>query len=117
MMHSALSIRSSGMLSGISMISLSTDPQFSRRSVSLISFAAETGRAINASASREENIRLITVHLFISYLGQIIIECPVAGRNHGPWKRTYCSSSLHQYDASQTEDVAFRLYFSQTILA
>src|SRR5467141_4972310 len=81
MMHSALLIRSSGMLSGISITSLTIIPQFSRRSVSFLSLAAKSGSATSASAIREEIIRLITVHLVVVFWARAIIECPQAGRN------------------------------------
>src|SRR5216684_9262973 len=85
-MHSALSIRSSGMLSGISITSLTIIPQFSRRSVSFLSLAAKSGSAASANAIREEIIRLITVHLVVVFWARAIIECPQAGRNPKPWK-------------------------------
>src|ERR1700704_3826291 len=63
MMHSALSIRSCGISSGMSMTSLSTIPQFSSRSVSFLSLAAESGRATRANAIRQDSICLITIYL------------------------------------------------------
>src|SRR6266478_4863594 len=87
MMHSALLIRSSGMLSGISITSLTIIPQFSRRSVSFLSPAAKSGSATSANAIREEIVRLITVHLVVVFWARAIIGCPQAGRNLGTWKR------------------------------
>src|SRR5260370_3493994 len=88
-MHSALSIRSSGMLSGISITSLTIIPQFSRRSVSFLSPAAKSGSATSASAIREELFLLITVHLVVVFRARAIIECPQAGRNHRPRKEAW----------------------------
>src|SRR6266478_6155249 len=87
MMHSALLIRSSGMLSGISITSLTISPQFSRRPVSFLSPEAKSGSATSASAVREEIIRLITVHLVVVFWARAILECPQAGRNLRPLKR------------------------------
>src|SRR6202030_1576448 len=121
-MHSALSIRSSGMLLGISITSLTIIPQFSRRSVSFLSPAAKSGSATSASAIREEMIRLITVHLVVGFRARAIIECPHAGRNHRPRKRGLGKSvdsgvgSVNE-EAPETESVAFRLYFSRTTWA
>src|ERR1700687_1345549 len=86
-MHSALSIRSSGMLSGISITSLRIIPQFSSRSVSFLSPAAKSGSATSASAIREEMILFITVHLVVVFRARAIIEGPHARRNHKPRKR------------------------------
>src|SRR5437899_9989072 len=63
MMHSALSTRSGGISSGMSITSLMTVPQFSSRSVSFLSLAAESGRVTRASAIRQDSICLITIHL------------------------------------------------------
>src|SRR5712671_7785440 len=87
MMHSALLIRSSGMLSGISITSLTISPQFSRRPVSFLSPAAKSGSATSANAIREEIVRLITVHLVVVFWARAIIGCPQAGRNLKLWKR------------------------------
>src|SRR5260370_2010169 len=75
------------MLSGMSITSLITAPQFSRRSVSFrLCLAAKSGSAASANAIREEIIRLITVHLVVVFWARAIIECPQAGRNPKPWK-------------------------------
>src|SRR5438445_11355600 len=87
MMHSALLMRSSGMLSGISITSLTIIPQFSRRSVSFLSFAAKSGSATSVNAIREEIIRFITIHLVVVFWAIAIIECRQAGRNLGPQER------------------------------
>src|ERR1700737_1664665 len=87
MTHSVLSIRSCGMSSGMSIISLRTVPQFSNRSVSFLSSFAERGRVTIATAIREEIIRLVTVHLVVIFWATAIIECPQAGRNLGHRKR------------------------------
>src|SRR5713226_3130213 len=83
MMHSALLIRSSGMLSGISITSLMIIPQFSRRSASFLSPEARSGSATSSNAIRVEIMRLITVHLVVDFWATTIIECPQAGRNLG----------------------------------
>src|SRR5216684_140570 len=83
MMHSALLIRSSGMLSGISITSLMIIPQFSRRSASFLSPEARSGSATSSNAIRVEIMRLITVHLVVDFWATAIIECPQAGRNLG----------------------------------
>src|SRR5712664_1163082 len=87
MTHSALSSRSCGMSSGMSIISLRTVPQFSTRSVSFVSSFAARGRVTIATAIRVEIIRLLTVHLFVVFWASAIIECPQPGRNLGHWKR------------------------------
>src|SRR5216684_3254259 len=111
MMHSALLIRSSGMLSGMSITSLMTIPQFSRRSLSFLSPEANSGSARSANAIRDEIIRLITVHLVVDFWARAIIECPRAGRNLGPWKRACYRGKFPKLDALAAEGVAFRLYF------
>src|SRR5882762_8667077 len=114
MMQSALLIRSSGMLSGISMTSLMTIPQFSRRSTSFLSPEARSGSATSNNAIWVEIMRLITVHLVVDFWARAIIECPQAGRNRGPWKRACYRGKFPKLDAAAAEGVAFRLYFCGT---
>src|SRR5580704_13794165 len=85
MTHSALSIRSCGMSSGISMTSLTTMPQFSRRAASFLSICADSGRAISARAVRQDIIRFITLSPLLSFLGNNIIECPWVRCNYRAW--------------------------------
>src|SRR5437762_1050486 len=99
------------MSSGMSMTSLITSPQFSRRSVSFLSPAAKSGSATSANAIREEITRLITVHLVVVFWARAIIGCPQAGRNLGIWKRASKWGLFGEWDAPATDCVAFRLYF------
>src|SRR5579863_3946597 len=73
MTHSALSIRSCGISSGISMISFITVPLSSSLSASFLSAWENSGGAIIASAIRQELIRLIKFHLAEIYWADSMI--------------------------------------------
>src|SRR5208282_3008246 len=81
MTHSALSMRSCGMSSGISMISFITVPLFSSRSASFLSSWENSAGAIIAMAIRQELILLIKFHLAEIYWAKLMIGCSWFERN------------------------------------